>query len=119
MTDFGVTADGFVLKGFDAILADTRQRARDMWATLGLEADLTATSPLAKLIEATALEDAELWKRLQDFYYSGYVSTATGDSLDLLGDDVGRPRRELFATGTVTLTLTGGLAGRTHVLPEG
>lgn len=119
MTEFGVTKDGFVLKGFDAILSDTRQRVRQMWATLGLQADLTSASPLAKLIEAAAHEDAELWKRLEDFYYSGYVSTATGDSLDLLGDDVGLRRRELFATGTVTLTLTGGLPGRTYVVPEG
>lgn len=119
MTDFGVTKDGFVLKGFDAILGDTRKRARQMWATLGLTADLTSTSPLSKLIEAAALEDAELWKRLEDFYYSGYVSTATGDSLDLLGDDVGLWRRDLFATGTVTLTLTGAVPGRTYLVPEG
>jgi uncharacterized phage protein gp47/JayE len=119
MTEFGVTKDGFVLKGFDAILGDAKQRARQMWATLGLQPDLTSTSPLLKLIEAAAHEDAELWKRLEDFYYSAYVSTATGDSLDLLGDDVGLQRHELYATGRVTLTLTGGLAGRTYVVPEG
>ncbi|MEV5043490.1 baseplate J/gp47 family protein [Streptomyces griseoincarnatus] len=119
MTEYGVTRDGFVVKGIDAIMDDTRERARQMWATLGLKADLSATSPLTKLIEAAAMEDAELWKRLQDYYYSGYVSTATGDSLDLLGRDVGLPRRDLFATGKVTLTLTGGLKGRTYVVPEG
>ncbi|MDP9696695.1 UNVERIFIED_ORG: putative phage protein gp47/JayE [Arthrobacter globiformis] len=119
MTQFGVTHDGFIPKGFDAILSDTRRRVQQMWASLGLTADLSSTSPLGKLIEAAALEDAELWKRLEDFYYSGYVSTATGDSLDLLGDDVGLHRRELFASGTVTLTLTGGLPGRTYLLPEG
>ncbi|GHE97740.1 baseplate J/gp47 family protein [Streptomyces fumanus] len=119
MTEYGVTRDGFVVKGIDAIMDDTRERARQMWATLGLTADLSATSPLTKLIEAAAMEDAELWKRLQDYYYSGYVSTATGDSLDLLGKDVGLPRRDLFATGKVTLSLTGGLPGRTYVVPEG
>ena len=119
MSEFGATKYGFVLKGFDAILGDAKQRARQMWATLGLEPDLTSTSPLLKLIEAAAHEDAELWKRLEDFYYSAYVSTATGDSLDLLGEDVELQRHELYATGTVTLTLTGGLAGRTYVMPEG
>jgi uncharacterized phage protein gp47/JayE len=119
MTEFGVTKDGFVLKGFDAILGDAKQRARQMWATLGLEPDLTSTSPLLKLIEAAAHEDAELWKRLEDFYYSAYVATATGEGLDLLGDDVGLQRHELYAAGIVTLTLTGGLAGRTYVVPEG
>lgn len=119
MTEYGVTEDGFVVKGFDAILGDAKDRARQMWATLGLEPDLTSPSPLLKLIEAAALEDAELWKRLEDFYYSAFVSTATGDTLDLLGDDVGLVRRDAFATGQVTLTLTGGLAGRTYVVPEG
>ena len=119
MTDFGVTADGFVLKGFDAVLEDAKQRAKQMWATLGLTPDLTSPSPLLKLIEAAAHEDAELWKRLEDFYYSAYVSTATGDSLDLLGTDVGLARHEEFATGSVVLTLTGGLPGRTYAVPEG
>ena len=119
MTDFGVTPDGFVLKGFDVILSDALDRARQMWATLGLDPDLTSTSPLRKLIEAAAYEDAELWKRLEDFYYSAFVSTATGDALDLLGDDVGLARRDAFATGTVTLTLTGGQPGRTYTVPEG
>ncbi|MFE6176240.1 baseplate J/gp47 family protein [Streptomyces sp. NPDC056464] len=119
MTEFGVTQEGFVLKGLDAILGDAKARAGQMWATLGLQPDLSATSPLLKLIEATAQEDAELWKRLQDFYYSAFVSTSTGDALDLLGDDVGLVRRDAFATGAVTLTLTGGLSGRTYIVPEG
>jgi phage-related baseplate assembly protein len=119
MSDYGVTSDGFVLKGFGDILLDARARAVAMWATLGLEPDLTATSPLLKLLEAGAYEDAELWKRLEDYYYSAFVVTATGDTLDLLGDDVGVGRRELFAAGEVTLTLTGGLPGRTYLVPEG
>ncbi|GLY16391.1 hypothetical protein Kisp01_34060 [Kineosporia sp. NBRC 101677] len=116
---FGVTQDGFVLKGFDAVLADARTRARQMWATLGLEPDLTSTSSLGKLIEATVHEDAELWKRLEDFYYASFVCTATGDSLDLLGDDGNLPRRELPASGEVTLTLGGGLPGRSYIVPDG
>jgi uncharacterized phage protein gp47/JayE len=119
MTEFGVTQDGFVVKGFDVIREDAKERARQMWATLGLVPDLTATSPLLKLIEAASYEDAELWKRLEDFYYSAFVSTATGDTLDLLGDDVGLVRRDNFAAGSVTLTLTGGLPGRTYVVPDG
>ncbi|MFD7297820.1 baseplate J/gp47 family protein [Streptomyces sp. NPDC059897] len=119
MHEFGVTEDGFVLKGFDAVLGDAMERARQMWATLGLKPDLSPTSPLTKVLEAAAHEDAELWKRLEDFYYSAFVATATGDSLDLLGDDVGLTRRNLFATGKVTLTLSGGLPGRTYTVPEG
>ena len=113
---FGVTQDGFVLKPFDAILADALGRAR---AVFGPSVDLTSTSPIRKLIEAGALEDAQVWQQLEEFYYGAFVSTATGDSLDLLGDDVGLSRRESFGTGTVTLTLTGGLPGRQYVVPEG
>jgi uncharacterized phage protein gp47/JayE len=116
MTDFGVTQDGFVLKTFDAILTDALNRAVAMF---GADVDLTSTSPLRKLIEAGALEDAELWQRLEDFYYGAFISTATGDSLDLLADDVGLARREEFASGDVTLTLGGAVAGRTYVIPEG
>jgi uncharacterized phage protein gp47/JayE len=116
MADFGVTQDGFVLKTFDAILADALNRAV---AIFGAGVDLTSTSPLRKLIEAGALEDAEVWKRLEDFYYGAFVSTATGDSLDLLADDVGLARREEFATGEVTLTLGGAVQGRTYVIPQG
>ena len=116
MTDFGVTQAGFVLKTFDAILADALNRAVSMF---GANIDLTSTSPLRKLIEAGALEDAEVWKQLEDFYYGAFVSTATGDSLDLLADDVGLARREEFATGEVTLTLGGAVQGRTYVIPQG
>ena len=83
MAGFGVTNEGFNLKGFDLILADSLDRARQMF---GATIDLTTTSPLRKILEVTSAEDAELWKRMEDLYYSNFVSTALGDNLDLLGE---------------------------------
>src|SRR5262245_33190500 len=115
MNNFGVTDDGFVVKGIDVILRDAFTRAQ---AAFGGDVDLTSTSPLRKIIEVAALEDAELWKRLEDAYYATFVSTASGDSLDLLGDDVGLPRRRSQAVGEVTLTLSNGVPGRSYLVGD-
>ena len=87
MADFGVTADGFVLKRFDVILGEAMGRARELF---GDDLDLSATSPVRKILEVTASEDAGLWRRLEDLYYARFLSSAIGDDLDLLGEDVGR-----------------------------
>jgi len=113
---FGVTNEGFNLKGFDVILSECRDRARQMF---GPTIDLTATSPLRKLLEVTSAEDAELWKRMEDLYYSNFVSTAQGDTLDLLGQDVGLTRQPLFSEGEVKFTLSGAAPGRRYVIAEG
>ncbi|MGX2998571.1 baseplate J/gp47 family protein [Streptomyces sp. JNUCC 64] len=114
--EFGVRDDGFAPKGFDTILAESLERAR---AVLGADVDLTITSPLRKVFEVTAAEDAELWKRLEDGYFANFVSTAPGDALDLLGEDVGLVRRESFAAGEAEFTLSGGVPGRSYLVPEG
>ncbi|WP_030241785.1 baseplate J/gp47 family protein [Streptomyces sp. NRRL S-350] len=129
MTDYGVTEEGFVLKPFDVLLREAVERVR---AVLGVDLsgrdgkggddgqiDLTSTSPVRKLLEVAAHEDAELWKRMEDLYYANFVSTAFGDALDLLGDDVGLARRNLFSTGTVRFTLAGAALGRIYTVPEG
>lgn len=112
---FGVTDDGYVVKGLDVVLAESLARAR---AAFGPDVDLTATSPLRKILEVTATEDAELWKRLEASYYAGFVSTADGESLDLLGEDIGVDRRAVHAVGEVTFTLAAGVPGRTYLVNE-
>ncbi|MCB0108295.1 MAG: baseplate J/gp47 family protein [Caldilineaceae bacterium] len=116
MADFGVTDTGFNLKGFDAILADSMARAQQMF---GATIDLTATSPLRKILEVTSAEDSELWKWMENLYYSNFVSTALGDNLDLLGQDVGVTRNWLFAAGTITVKIAGPAPSRNYILPEG
>jgi hypothetical protein len=115
VTDYGVTADGFVLKPVDAILSESFDRARAAFPGV----DLTSTSALRKILETAAAEDGELWKRLEDLYYGNFLSTAVGDALDLLGEDTGLERAPLASTGTVTVTLTDEVEGRQYVLPQG
>jgi uncharacterized phage protein gp47/JayE len=115
-TQFGVTADGFVLKGIDRIVADQQSRAQAMF---GADVDLTSGSALRKVLDAVAWNAQELWRGLEAQYYSNFVTTATGPSLDLLGTDLGITRRNLQAQGQVVLTLTNGAPGRSYALPEG
>lgn len=115
MPQYGVGPDGYVVKGLDVILAEAFSRAR---AAFGPDVDLTTTSPLRKILEVAALEDAELWKRLEASYYAQFASTADGPSLDLLGEDIGVHRLLLHATGQVTLTLTNGVPGRRYLVNE-
>ncbi|MEU1471682.1 baseplate J/gp47 family protein [Streptomyces sp. NPDC005761] len=113
---FGVTDDGFVVKGIDRIIADQQSRARAMF---GDDVDLTSGSALRKVMDAAAVDTHELWRALESQYYAGFVTTAQGPSLDLLGKDLGLPRRELRAHGTIGLTLGRPEPGRAYVLPEG
>lgn len=119
MTDqppFGVTPDGFVLKGLDRIIADQQARARTMF---GDDVDLGSGSALRKVLDGMAWSAHELWRALERQYYANFVTTAQGASLDLLGTDLGIARRPLKAGGHVTLTLADGAPGRRYVLPEG
>ena len=122
MTDFGATAEGFNIKGLDVILGESMKRATQMF---GSNVDLTATSPLRKILEVAAAEDAELWKRMEDLYYSNFISTAVGDALDASGEDLGVQRQQLFASGTVTFTVQAGSppgasnVPRQYTFPEG
>ncbi|MFD0277836.1 baseplate J/gp47 family protein [Kitasatospora sp. NPDC127111] len=113
---YGVTPGGFVLKGIDRIVADQQARARAMF---GSDVDLGSGSALRKILDAAAVQVHELWRALEDQYYAGFVTTAQGDALDLLGHDLGQERRQLHATGTVALTLTDADPGRVVVLPQG
>lgn len=113
---FGVTQDGFVIKGIDRIVADQQARARTMF---GDDVDLSSGSALRKVIDAIAWEAQDLWRGLEAQYYANFVTTATGPSLDLLGTDLGIARRNLQASDQVTLTLANNAPGRSYVLPQG
>lgn len=116
MTDgYGITENGFALKGIDVLLAAVLADATQI---LGPGTDLTTTSVARKLYETVTLEYGELWKELERQYYATYLSTASGDALDLLGADAGFTRLSGYATGTVTVTLGNGVAGRDYMLDE-
>ncbi|MFF8605518.1 baseplate J/gp47 family protein [Streptomyces sp. NPDC015346] len=113
---FGVTEDGFVVKGIDRIIADQQDRARAMF---GDDVDLTSGSALRKVLDAAAVGTHELWRALESQYYGSFITTAQGPSLDLLGRDLGLRRRELRARGPVALTLADAVPDRGYVLPQG
>ncbi|MDT5293173.1 MAG: hypothetical protein QOJ76_53 [Acidobacteriota bacterium] len=116
MAQYGITKSGFNLKPFQAILGDKADRAREMF---GNDIDLRSTSALRKILDISSFEDGELWKRMEQLYYGNFISTASGDGLDLLGEDIGVSRRFLKATGSVKFTLSNEEPGRIYHLPVG
>jgi uncharacterized phage protein gp47/JayE len=116
MTDYGVTPAGFVVKPFTDILSAKLDLARSLF---GPDIDLRSTSALRKILDIASAEDQEHWKALEGAYYANFISTATGDALDLLGDDLGLQRENQQATGQVTVTLAGAAPGRNYILPVG
>lgn len=116
MTHFGVTSSGFVLKPFTTILNEKFELAR---ALFGPDIDLKSGSAIRTILDIVAAEDFELWKGLADNYYANFVSTATGDALNLLGDDLGLERGFRRAIGKVTFTLSDAEPGRTYSVPIG
>jgi uncharacterized phage protein gp47/JayE len=116
MTDYGVTPTGFVVKPFADILNAKLDLALSVF---GADVDLRSTSTLRKILDIASAEDQEHWKALEGGYYANFISTATGDALDLLGDDLGLQRENQQATGQVTFTLANGAPGRNYILPVG
>lgn len=116
VVEYGVTKQGFVIKQLDGILNDKADRAREMF---GMDVDLRSTSALRKILDVSAAEDAELWKRAEQQYYANFVTTASGDALDLLGVDVGVTRPLQYANGKVKFKLSGEAPGRRYNLPLG
>lgn len=116
MVQYGVTKTGFNVKPFQVILEEKAERARAMF---GVDADLRSTSALRKLLDVSSFEDHELWKAMEQLYYSNFMSTASGDALNLLGEDIGVSRQFINATGEIQFKLTNEAPGRIYHLPEG
>jgi len=114
---FGVTAGGFVVKPFARLLAEKLALAR---ALIG-DIDLGSGSLVRKILELSALEDMRTWAALGAMYENSFASSATGEALGRIGEELGLPRPFLQATGKVKLTLTGSLpGGRTEItVPRG
>lgn len=98
---YGITDAGFVPKPFARLLAEKLATARGLF---GLDIDIGSGSALRKLLEISALEDARTWSALSSIYDNQFVSTAQGDALSRLGDELGLVRPFLEATGTIKLT---------------
>ena len=107
---FGVTATGFIKKTYDDIITEKKAQAQTVF---GADVDLTETSPLLKYIEATSMEEAQLWDMAESLYYSAFIETATGDSLDKAVKILGVIRKPSSkAEGEVTFTTSFSISGK-------
>jgi hypothetical protein len=116
MADYGINPSGFEIKPVDVLLAEAAERARAMF---GSDVDLRSSSTLRQILNLTAFGHQELWKAAERQFYAGFVSTATGEALDLAGESLGVERRFLFAQGKVKLTLANEAPGRVYQIPLG
>jgi hypothetical protein len=105
---YGLTDGGFVPKPFARLLAEKLALALTVF---GSDVDLTPGSAIRKILEVTALEDARTWAALGAMYDNQFVSSARGEALSRLGEELGLPRPFLQAQGTIRLapTLPSGL----------
>lgn len=105
-SQFGVTREGFIPKPYARLLAEKLALARELF---GADLDLGSGSAIRKLLEVSALEDARTWAALTSMYDNNFISTATGEALSRLGEEVGITRPFLEAAGKVRLNLVGSL----------
>jgi len=99
-TQYGITETGFVKKPFLVILQENIEEAKKLF---GDNIDLRPTSTIYKFIQLRSLEDSLQWDLAEQFWYSMFITTATGESLDRLGEDRGLTRQPpQKATGEVT-----------------
>lgn len=94
---------GFYRKTYNDILTDLNLVAKQQF---GEDINLEETSTLGKFIRIIAYELDELWQDIEGAYFSGFISTATGVSLDRLSSTLAITRY-LEANATVNVTFEG------------
>ena len=72
-------SNGFKRKQYFEIVADMQTRARNLF---GENINLTDRSPLGIFIQVLAWSIALLWQLAEKVYYSAFVDTSEGNSLD-------------------------------------
>ena len=99
---YGLTPGGFIRKPRSVIVSEMEAEAR---ARFGETVNLTERSPLGLFIGTVATSIDDVWKLSESVYYSAYVDTATGESLDRVGAYIGIVRRAaVAATGEITVS---------------
>lgn len=99
----GLNSTGFSKKQYSEVVDDMSTRARDLF---GDEINLSVRSPIGIFIRVVSWAIAGLWQLAEAVYFSGYVATAEGTSLDREVRDGGVERRPA-ETATVDLVFTG------------
>jgi len=102
MSEYGITAQGFVPKPYSVILDELIQITKQ---ELGEDIDLSEQSRFLRVLKICAKREDELWQLLEDAYYSAFIDFATGQNLDYLVAILGiRRKRAMRATGTVVFS---------------
>ncbi|WP_254438268.1 baseplate J/gp47 family protein [Paenibacillus sp. DCT19] len=98
--------NGFKRKRFVDLFEEMEDKAKEAW---GEKVNTSEKSPLGIILRIVAWFMSILHGLAEQVYYSGYVNTASGNSLDRLGPYVGVSRiLDQYAQGSVTLTGTPG-----------
>jgi len=99
MPDYGVTENGFYKKDRETILKEMENAAKNLF---GDDINLSEKSPLGIILKIISYALALLWFVMEKVYNSWWVSTATEQSLDYVGEYIGISRRPATnATGKV------------------
>jgi hypothetical protein len=104
MTDYGVTAEGFVIKTLEAIEAEMDAALR---AVFGAQINTSAQSVFGQLKSIFAEREALLWELLADIYNAQYPATAQGAGLDLAAALTGHVRLPAQASRIEAVVLSG------------
>lgn len=94
---------GFYRKTYDDILTDLETQAKQLF---GSDINVEETSPLGKFMRIIAYEMDSLWEDVEGSYYSAFVSTARGISLDRLSTTLAISRY-LAAPAKAIVKITG------------
>lgn len=87
---YGVTPYGFRRKLYAEALTERISRAKEVF---GVNIDTSETSFLGKLIRNMAWDEAGLWERIEEVYFSAYVNSSEGTGLDNVGQYLTITRR--------------------------
>ncbi len=92
--NYGITDTGFNPKPIDVIEDEYKELLKQFF---GSNVDLSQFSSLWKLMQVSATETATIWLQSEQIYFSNFIQTATGISLDLLGEDIGLVRKQAIS----------------------
>ena len=89
-TQWGLTSAGFHVPSFQEILSAWQN---DMISAIDPDLVMTTNSNAGVLSHIFARREKAMWEQMQLEYYSAFISTATGASLDYIGGNLGLKRK--------------------------
>jgi uncharacterized phage protein gp47/JayE len=93
--NYGITDTGFNPKPIDVIEDEYKELLKQFF---GSNVDLSQYSVLWKIEQVGAVQDSITWLQAEQNYYNNFIQTASGISLDLLGEDIGLIRKQAISS---------------------